>query len=1016
MKCFGWLMILGAGCLSTAAFAVPELTAPRGEAPVIDGELDDPCWQGAAVARDFVLLGTGTPATQRTEVWVLFDDEHLFLGFTCQEDRLEEVKFAVTQRDGAVYEDDCVEVFLSPYPGAQPYYHFVANILGTQRDDVGTEADWNAEWTVKTSHAADRWFAEVAVPFGELSIPGDAPEAWAFNLAREERPHGELSTWSPCQSGFHEPQNFGRLRFAGADFRPLARATLRRQRNRLEAAWREATAGLEEAGDSRLARRLQEQSVRFREELAGAAERLDQAAAAADDLAVAQSHLARAQEHLAALQALAQRLALAQAVGQPDAAFALCRESTMTKVLPDRPYQGEPITETQLYLAKNEYEGLQLVVVPLGQNLEQVQVTASDFSGPGDATLDVALNLVGYVNIRQPSGGARMGTGRFPDPLLPNAPFDVPETAVQSVWITFYAPPEAAAGEYQGTLTVAPANAPAQEVRVTLTVWDFALPKASFLRTDFQINPGYVAQYSHVPASPDIPFGWVYAVWSGADVQGRENYFGTGVFRNEVETEKPHSGPRAFKITATTMEPGTHEWPRACYYTEPIPLEPNTDYVLSLWYRTAGEGQQIAGGLYPPFGGMRLDNAPDWTPWSTRFNSGGQTEMRVYVGCYALGTVWYDDVSLKRADDPNAPELLPNPGFDQGSDRTLPDVLRAYRLDALRHRASDQNIATPNITVDEQTGEVTIDWAQFDEDLQFYLDHGLNAFNIHWARLPGGWGSVEEADERQKRIARALLQQTQAHLEEKGWTDLAYIYVIDEPSAQFFPQVKAAFDLVREAAPKLKTLLTFGYGATRPYQPGREDVEAAYADLTEHVDIFVPHIDCVDWKVLDHVRGKDNNEIWEYVCISAQRPYPNIWGVDYPGVDHRIVSWQMFRYNIEGFLYWNTTYWKENPWENPLTYPGGNGDGSLLYPGEDGPVDSIRWEITRDGIEDYDLLCLLREQRGKVDDAALKARIEKALDVTDIAATFTEYETDPAVLEARRVALGQLMEEVETHV
>jgi hypothetical protein len=387
---------------------------------------------------------------------------------------------------------------------------------------------------------------------------------------------------------------------------------------------------------------------------------------------------------------------------------------------------------------------------------------------------------------------------------------------------------------------------------------------------------------------------------------------------------------------------------------------------------------------------------------------------RFYIGCYAVGTVWFDDVSLHKVGDDA--ELLPSPGFEQGPQYALADVLRNYRLDALRHRASDQNVASPDVQVDPATGAVKIDWTRFDEDLAFYLQHGLNAFNIHWAQLPGGWGTVEEADEARKKVAREILRQTQAHLDEKGWTDRAYIYVIDEPGTASFPQVRAAFDLVREAAPKLKTLLTFGYGATRPWTPGRDDVEAAYAALTEHVDIFVPHIDCVDWKVLDRVRGRDNNEIWEYVCISAQRPYPNIWGLDYPGVDHRIVYWQLFRYDIRGFLYWNTTYWDKNPWEDPLTYPGGNGDGSLVYPGTDGPVDSIRWEITRDGIEDYDTLCLLRDLAPRVTDAALKARVDKALDVTDVASTFTEYTPDAAKIETRRVELGELVEQVRRSV
>jgi len=498
-------------------------------------------------------------------------------------------------------------------------------------------------------------------------------------------------------------------------------------------------------------------------------------------------------------------------------------------------------------------------------------------------------------------------------------------------------------------------------------------------------------------------------------MKGRQNYFGSGDFTGKPDDTTSHSGKRSLRVTAANLVQGTHEHPRAGYHTSgPLQLEPNTEYELTVWYRTQGvttdDAVEIAvGGKWG-----REGPADDWTQVTRRFRTGQDGATYVYLRLFAEGTVWFDDVRLVRTGDSEKTNLAPNGDFEAADYEEGQRIIREFRLNALRHRCSDLNVARPDITVDE-AGKVHIDWTRFDREIQFYVDHGLSGFNVSWARLPGGWGKVENVtDRRRLEQAKDILRQTQEHLQDKGWLDLAYVYTIDEPGRDYFPQVKKAFSIVKEAAPKLKTLLTFGYGATRPWRPGEKGLPA-YADLAGYVDIWVPHIDCFDPAFLDTHR-KLGEEIWEYVCISAQRPYPNIWGIDYPGIDHKMVFWQCWRYDIEGFLYWAVTYWKEDPWTNPMTYPGGNADGSLLYYDADGPVNSIRWELVRDGIEDYDMMVELSrmadqlEKRGGHE--ALVAKARKALDISDVCASFTEYTQDPAKLDRRRMQIGEIAETV----
>jgi hypothetical protein len=104
-------------------------------------------------------------------------------------------------------------------------------------------------------------------------------------------------------------------------------------------------------------------------------------------------------------------------------------------------------------------------------------------------------------------------------------------------------------------------------------------------------------------------------------------------------------------------------------------------------------------------------------------------------------------------------------------------------------------------------------------------------------------------------------------------------------------------------------------------------------------------------------------------------------------MDPVMVPWITARYHMNGILYWATNFWNQtpDPWLDPVTYISGfdcsngwvlNGEGSLIYPGNhtkrytgqpdvDGAVSSIRFELLREGIEDYEYLWLLKNKGDK---------------------------------------------------
>ncbi len=161
----------------------------------------------------------------------------------------------------------------------------------------------------------------------------------------------------------------------------------------------------------------------------------------------------------------------------------------------------------------------------------------------------------------------------------------------------------------------------------------------------------------------DRRFLWNWGLWSGAS-QGIQDYFGIGRFEGARDFAAAHGGRASLRITGTEVRKGSREAPRGGFSPGLIQLEPETDYVFSMWTRTEGlpaRGAQVS--LHPlPFG-VPVPPSGDWVRTEFPFRTGpGNPGTGVYLLNYQVGTVWFDDVALTRAGDER--NLLPNPGFE----------------------------------------------------------------------------------------------------------------------------------------------------------------------------------------------------------------------------------------------------------------------------------------------------------------------------------------------------------------
>ena len=255
---------------------------------------------------------------------------------------------------------------------------------------------------------------------------------------------------------------------------------------------------------------------------------------------------------------------------------------------------------------------------------------------------------------------------------------------------------------------------------------------------------------------------------------------------------------------------------------------------------------------------------------------------------------------------------------------------------------------------------------------------------------------------------QTVLKKRAAYVREKGWMDKAYLYVMDEPIH------KEHLDVLRERAAKIHAADP-GLKIVVPYfrDPSFAVEGGMHGALTGLCDIWCPKVSFYREDFLPE-RQKLGEEVWWYVCWEPGAPYPNLL-VDMAGIDHRILFWQQAHYNVQGFLYWTSTYWRcdvgtADPWTDMATVkdlsPTVYGDGSLLYPGAkvgfDGPVASIRLKLVREGLEDVEYLRLLEDREGRDAVRALTRQVVYGLD---------EYSRDVGKMLALREEAGRRLSE-----
>ena len=195
--------------------------------PVVDGRLSEEAWSRAEAYRIGPIAAAD--AKPATHVRLLYDEKHLYVGFTCQEPtKSAEILDEEGAREGNIWNFDCVEVFLDPEGKRERYYHFAASPVRnlSYEDQTGFKGGayqdelWHEPWefACQVDAGAKEWTLEAAIPFESLGVATPrAGDVWLGNFGRERPPawqvRAELYLWSQLGERFNDALAFGPISF-----------------------------------------------------------------------------------------------------------------------------------------------------------------------------------------------------------------------------------------------------------------------------------------------------------------------------------------------------------------------------------------------------------------------------------------------------------------------------------------------------------------------------------------------------------------------------------------------------------------------------------------------------------------------------------------------------------------------------------------------------------------------------------------------------------------------------------
>ncbi len=668
-----------------------------------------------------------------------------------------------------------------------------------------------------------------------------------------------------------------------------------------------------------------------------------------------------------------------------------------------------------LSLASNESEALQLVVNP-SKPLKSLNAKVSALSGPNGAVIPasaIQLRQVRYVPVEIASD--TLGSiGEWPDPLpLLKAGLNLDAGINHPIWICVTTAKQTPAGEYKGVVNLE-ADGFSARIPINVTVYGFTLPDESTVRSMFGYSPWtvwkyhntknddqrrkiedkYLALYASHRISPYVPlnteqFGYRFVAghnWDGARF-AQPGADGSGQCLSVQQ-------------------------PMSVQYTNRIKVSAASKF--SMKYRVIGS----------PKAELNL------TLWS---KDGKTTELKVPLA----DSQGWSTYSINIGTLPSGTEYL-QPTFQLAKGAV--GELQVDNIEVSDNAAQQFADSFDNAIPTEKSAKVEWSTEGWEAAMrQVVKKYHFNSFKVD---VPGlGTGTFYEqiggslmgypvGTPEHEALFKAWCEGASERLQRVGILDKCYVYPFDEPAEKDYQFVISQLDTLRKYFPKLHRMVPMNIGLSN--------------EFVGYIDQWCPILNSHD-AAFAAARHADGDRYNWYICCGPTAPYVAEF-IDRPGTDLRVWLWQSWQNNVDGILVWESVYWNssvaypdswQNPWLDSMSWVSGYGtqlgsripwkagDGRFIYPPEtataaqaetimDDPVPSIRLEMLRDGVEDYEYLVTLKKliaEKGSKLTATAKAQYEALLKVPDsISKSLTEYTNTPEPIRKQRAAVAQAIE------
>jgi len=1013
-----------------AGAAVPLVQAGRGSAPAIDGRLADAAWSSCAQAFPFIQLDGAQLAETQTRAYLFFDDTALYAGFRCDEPDLAGLAASCTTRDDTLWRDDCVE-FMLQRPGQEGHYQVIVNTLGATFEAKDTERSWNPQIQAAVFKGEDYWSAEFALPWVDLGGPPAPGEIWRGNFCRERKVKDELSSWSCSHGRFTTPVHFGELVFADEAVRlellelhpplPGANAAQIRLVVPQQAALELSVTGVEPmqvpAGraepvdvtyplgfsdkdlvvEARVADRVVWRgafptNIQPRPELNNLQDGIESLRVAKDTLpegsplsATIETALDNAAEAAAALRAAidasleekrpldeAEYNRLNRAVAAQTRNLGLLRWPIWTKnnwTNLDRtelPASVESMSLMALTSLVNEYESANFVITNLGTDALRLRVTATDLD---------------WFPKTEPASDNLLANGDFDEDADGNG---VPDswrhvTGARAAWRIEAAPKR---GQ---VLAIDCARAPE-----TLTVrQNLTLEHGKHYTLEFWAKTDQATPHVRVGA---INSGWAWSRFS-QPLGGT-----TGWHRARATISPPESPTHQLVIWVSGGGSGT-VWlddlrlteggPAAVTFEDTAPLLSVAD-----WQELRG-GSVVADPLIPLNPAGRLDVPPGesrqvWATFPARDLPPGHYECSILTKPLATiahqGSPPAKSVHVQLEMQPlRLPTHADFAVYNWDYARN-----EAYVRDLAEHKVNFFLLPTgmPLPQFDAEGNALgEMDFSGLDERLrikaryaraargQLLFSYGITRDFVRRVQSRHGFEFMDEA---WVKAFRHAYTKWLDHLKAFGLGyDEFCVQVWDEAIGPNVDFVVEGGKLLREIDPNVRLVMD-----------GVQTIEEVHR-MDPYIDVWIPHLHALEnpktGPALLECYAALGEPVYTYTCSVFMKSLP-------PYTYHRLKPWQAARLGLDGVFYWDYSSWRGDPWDD---FDGPIADCGAVYDGAEGAITSRRWEASREGIEDWQLMRLLERLgqggqaprvQGLIDDALETVLTNK--DQLDLAETY----------------------------